>query len=92
MNIDPDKRAVIVGGKPHRLPRRVYDLIEVMAARPGRVWTRGDLMNAVGMPLRNSDRSVDSIVKHARKHLVSLTGRQFIQSMWGVGYYWEDGQ
>ena len=47
MTIDPARRTVDVGGRPVQLTYVEFELLRTLAARPGRVFTRQALLEAV---------------------------------------------
>ena len=66
----------------------VFDLIAHLAAHPGRVFSRQQLMDAIYDDYRVvSDRTVDTHVKNLRRALESAApGESLIESVYGVGY------
>ncbi len=44
LSIDSERREVTVGGKEVALTRSEFDLLAVLASRPGRVWSRSELL------------------------------------------------
>ena len=83
--IDPACRTITIDGNVIRPPRRVFNLCALLAVRPGMVFTRDHIMESLGISLNNYDRSVDVIVKLARRSGVSA-----IKTSWGTGYFWSD--
>ena len=70
-----------------------FRLLHTLARRPGRVFSRGNLLDAVSDRDRDVfDRSIDSHIKNLRRKLAVATGNQdVIQSIYGVGYRLELG-
>jgi two-component system response regulator BaeR len=68
-----------------------FQLLKVLAARPGRIYSRDQLMDAMYRDERVvSDRTVDSHVKKLRKKIAdALPDREIIHSVYGVGYKYE---
>jgi DNA-binding response OmpR family regulator len=83
--IDLEGRTVTTSGQVIRLPRLGFDLCAYLAAHPGAVRTRVQIMDAIGIPADVSDRAVDSHVARARK-----AGVVQIATAAAVGYYWQD--
>jgi hypothetical protein len=83
--VDPHRRTVLVNGQPVRLPRLAFDLVAYLAATPGYVRTRAQIMDAIGTSLNTSERSIDSQLKAVRR-----AGITAIRTDRGVGYYWEE--
>lgn len=67
-----------------------FDLLATLAGRPGRVWTRSQLLDDVwGADFVGDDRIVDSYVKRIRQKL-SKSEIQFIHTAPGIGYSFSD--
>jgi two-component system response regulator BaeR len=80
-----------IGGKDLGLTAVEFQLLKVLAARPGRIYSRDQLMDAMYRDERVvSDRTVDSHVKKLRKKIAeALPDREIIHSVYGVGYKYE---
>ena len=64
-----------------------FDLLRVLMAHPGQVMTREQLLEKVwGTEYFSDTRVVDVHIGHIRKKL----GGKFIETVWGVGYRFED--
>ncbi|RED59198.1 response regulator transcription factor [Cohnella lupini] len=84
-----DSYTTAVDSKPVSLTRREFDLISFLARRPGKVYSREDLISQVwGWDFDGEDRVVDLYVQRIRRKL----GNGDIWSLttvWGVGYKFE---
>jgi len=80
-----------IRGKDLGLTAVEFQLLKVLAARPGRIYSRDQLMDAMYRDERVvSDRTVDSHVKKLRKKIAdALPEREVIHSVYGVGYKYE---
>lgn len=69
-----------------------FRLLETLAAHPGRVFSRAQLLEHLYDDHRVvSDRTVDSHVKNLRRKLAAAApDRDLVQSVYGVGYRLED--
>jgi two-component system response regulator BaeR len=69
-----------------------FKLLAVLAAHPGRIYSRDQLMDQMYRDERIvADRTVDSHVKKLRRKLADVVpGEEFIHSVYGVGYCYED--
>ncbi|MGH7741460.1 MAG: winged helix-turn-helix domain-containing protein, partial [Candidatus Eiseniibacteriota bacterium] len=65
-----------------------FDLLYFLAARPGRVFSRDDLLEHVwGSDRVVDDRSIDSLVSRVRRKIeVDPARPRYIQTVWGAGY------
>lgn len=86
--IDPDAREVSVDGGEVVLTRSEFDLLTVLSRRPGRVWSRYELVTRVqGHEHDSCERAVDAHVKNLRRKLGDdPKAPQFVVTVTGVGY------
>ena len=80
-----------VAGKDLGLTAVEFELLKVLVAHPGRIYTREQLMDMMYRDQRVvSDRTVDSHVKKIRKKISAvLPDREIVHSVYGVGYKYE---
>jgi len=87
--IQSGKHEVTVEGKTVPLTRTEFQILHRLAARPGWVFTRYQLVDAVhGEQHAVSDRSIDVHVAGLRKHLGSCG--HLIETVRGIGYRFKD--
>jgi DNA-binding response OmpR family regulator len=88
LQIDPARRGVERKGTLIEITTLEFDLLHFMASRPGRVYTREELMNHVwGNDRVVDDRSIDSLISRLRRKLEQDPAHpQYIQTVWGAGY------
>jgi two-component system alkaline phosphatase synthesis response regulator PhoP len=86
--LDPPRLAVSRGGVPVDLTPTEFRLLATLAARPGRVFTRAQLLEAVGAEGGESfDRAIDAHVKNLRRKLEPDTRRpRYVLTVYGMGY------
>lgn len=85
VTLDPARRAVTVGGAPVYLTSTEFDLLAHLMGRPGRVFTREELLASVwGYAAHAGTRTVDVHVAQIRAKLGSAAG--VIRTHRGVGY------
>ncbi|CAN5730660.1 beta-lactam response regulator transcription factor BlrA [soil metagenome] len=89
ISIDPEKRSVLCHGKPVELSRLEFDLLAMLLAQRGRVFTRDQILNHA-WPDGGcvTDRTVDAHVKSLRK---KLGDADLVETVRGVGYRLRDG-
>ena len=80
-----------LGGRDLALTAVEYQLLKVLVAHPGRIYTRDQLMDAMYRDERVvSDRTVDSHIKKIRRKIAAVAPeRELIRSLYGVGYKYE---
>jgi two-component system response regulator BaeR len=67
-------------------------LLQLLMKYPGRIFSRDQLMDDIYPDHRLvSDRTIDSHIKNLRRKLVRLSpDREFVRSVYGAGYKFED--
>lgn len=94
MEIDPVKRSISVGETSVDLTRTEFDLLAAMAAHPGRVYSRLQLLEiASGDAFEGYERTIDAHVKNIRRKLgEDPRSPRFVHTVFGVGYKVEASQ
>jgi DNA-binding response OmpR family regulator len=92
VEVDLGRMRVSVGGRPVELTTTEFQLLAVLVREPGRVFTRGQLLDAVhGVAFESYERAVDAHVKNIRKKLEPTPGRpRYLLTVHGVGYRFAD--
>jgi two-component system, OmpR family, alkaline phosphatase synthesis response regulator PhoP len=81
--IDPDKFEVIIDGKEVILAKKEFELLYLLASRPGRVFLRNEILNQIwGNDVIVGDRTIDVHIRKVRQKL----GIDCITTVKGVGY------
>lgn len=89
LEIHPGRRAVLAGGRALELTFTEFQLLTVLARRPGWVFTRSQIVDAVrGSDYPVTDRSVDVHVVGLRKKLGAYG--HYIETVRGVGYRFKE--
>jgi len=88
LEIDLAKRTVVVRGAPVSLTYVEFELLRTMAARPGRVFSRQALLEALwGDYAYREPRTIDVHVRHLREKLEADPREpELILTVRGVGY------
>jgi len=88
LEMDPQQYLALMNGQALSLTPVEFSLLETLAKRPGRVFSREQLMNAMYQDYRVvTDRAVDSHIKNLRRKLdAECDGLNLIESVYGVGY------
>jgi len=89
--IDAESWQASVNGKRLDLTPKEFQLLQALAAKPGRVFSRGQLLDAIyDDNLEVSERAVDSHMKNLRKKLAqAMPDAEPIRSIYGVGFVFE---
>ncbi len=87
VRIDVARREVTVDGEPVHLTTKEFDLLAHMAASPGRIFTREQLLSRVwGYDYEGDGRTVDVHVSWLRGKLRGAGGHNHFRTVRGVGY------
>ena len=86
--INPDSHRAAIGDADLHLTPNEFELLKIMVSRPGRVFTRNDLVSKIqGYDFDGYDRTIDSHIKNLRKKVDELLpGNNIIQTVYGIGY------
>ncbi|TRD10650.1 response regulator transcription factor [Erythrobacter insulae] len=93
LHMDPARHHVLWDGKPVSLTVTEFLILEALAARPGVIKSRNQLMDAAYPDdIFVDDRTVDSHIKRMRRKFRSVD-REFssIETLYGAGYSFNDG-
>ena len=92
IEIDTGKMRVTVAGRPVELTPTEFQLVSTLVAEPGRVFTRGQLLDAVhGIAIESYERAIDAHVKNIRRKIEPRPGSpRYLLTVHGVGYRFSD--
>jgi DNA-binding response OmpR family regulator len=92
LRIDPSRRSVEVRGRPVQLTYVEFELLRTLASRPGRVFSRQALLQALwGGSEYREPRTIDVHVRHLREKLEADPGDPaYILTVRGAGYRFRD--
>lgn len=83
VKIDRDKFMVEIKGEKLLLPKKEFELLELLASRPGKVYTRDQILSIVwGNETIVGERTIDVHIRKLREKL----GDDYIRTIKGVGY------
>ena len=89
MKIDCDSRNLYIAGKEINLTAKEFDLLEMLAVNPGKVYSRDNLLKAVwGQDYSGDGRTVDVHMRRLREKIEDNPSEpKYVHTKWGVGYY-----
>ncbi|MBW2428119.1 MAG: response regulator transcription factor [Deltaproteobacteria bacterium] len=91
LEIHPGRRSVLVSSKPVDLTYTEFQVLYILARRPGWVFTRAQIVDAVrGDHYPVTDRSVDVQIVGLRKKLGACG--KYIETVRGVGYRFRENR
>ena len=88
LTVDPLRRRVTIDGRTVEMTATEFDLLARMAAVPGRVFTRRQLLETIhGVTVDAGERAIDAHVKNLRRKIETDPHRpQRLVTVHGVGY------
>ena len=91
IKISTSRREVLYDNKHvQNITPKEFDLLYTMAQKPKQVFSREQLLESVwGYNYYGEDRTVDAHIKKLRQKLEKV-GANVIQTVWGVGYKFDD--
>ena len=87
--IDCERRRVFSGEKELNLTAKEFDLLELLAMNPNKVYSRENLLNIVwGYEYPGDARTVDVHIRRLREKIEqNPSDPKYVHTKWGVGYY-----
>lgn len=86
IRIDRESYMVYKGDAEISLPRKEFELLSLLASKPGKVFAREEILNRVwGDEVVVGDRTIDVHIRKLREKI----GEDFIKTVKGVGYKFE---
>jgi len=83
ITIDREKYLIVIAGQEIQLARKEFELLSMLAAKPGKVFTREDILNRVwDEDVVVGERTIDVHIRKIREK----TGTDHIKTIKGVGY------
>ncbi len=91
MKIDRESRRVFIEDKEINLTAKEFDLLEILATNPDKVYSREQLLNLVWKYEYAGDaRTVDVHIRRLREKIEKLPSNpKYVFTKWGVGYYFK---
>lgn len=88
ITIDHDQRHAFLNGELLDLRGKEFDLLAQLANRPGRAYTREQLLEHIwGLGFEGDTRVVDVYIRKLREKIeLDPSHPEYIQTVWGVGY------
>ena len=91
LKMDLDSRRLFIAGREINLTAKEFDLLELMALNPGKVYSRENLLNTVwGYEYPGDVRTVDVHIRRLREKIEANPSEpKYVHTKWGVGYYFQ---
>ena len=91
LRLDTDNRRAYIDGREVNLTAKEFDVLELLATNPDKVYSRTDLLSIIwGREYPGDERTVDVHVRRLREKIEASPGDpRYVRTKWGVGYYFE---
>lgn len=92
LKLDCDGRRVYIAGREVNLTAREFDLLELLALNPNKVYSRENLLKLVwGNDYPGDVRTVDVHIRRLREKIESNPSEpKYVHTKWGVGYFFRN--
>ena len=94
LKIEVSKRKVLLDNKRVDLTPKEFDLLHLLAAHPGRTYTREQLLSLLwGYQYNGYEHTVNSHINRLRSKIeTDLSNPKYILTSWGVGYRFNESE
>ncbi len=91
MKIDRENRRVFIEGVEVNLTTKEFDVLELLATNPDKVYSREQLLEIIwGSDYPGDARTVDVHIRRLREKIEKLPSNpKYVYTKWGVGYYFK---
>ena len=87
--VDLSKRTVSCNGQVIPFSRREFELIEFLMTNANQVFDRERIYEKVwGYDAEGDSNVIKEYIRKIRAKLKKASGREYIETVWGVGYKW----
>jgi DNA-binding response OmpR family regulator len=93
LTMDSQRLSVTAEGREiEELTPTEFELLAALAAQPGRVFTRAQLLEAIhGVAFESYERAIDAHIKNIRRKIeLKPADPQHVLTVYGVGYKFSD--
>ncbi|MCI8539227.1 MAG: response regulator transcription factor [Oscillospiraceae bacterium] len=90
--LNPEERTLTAGGQPVNLTAHEFKIVELLAARPKRVFTKQQIYEAVWQEsYAVEDKTIAVHISNIRSKLRRSGTGSYIQTVWGIGFKLSEG-
>ena len=91
LKLDCEGRRVFIAGKEINLTAKEFDVLELLAKNPNKVYSRENLLNLVwGYEDPGDVRTVDVHIRRLREKIEAVpSDPKYVHTKWGIGYYFQ---
>lgn len=91
LRFDKMWKRLYIDGKEINLTGKEYEVLEFLASRPNRIYSRDDLLKEIwGKDYAGEARTVDVHIRRLREKIETDPGDpKYVHTKWGAGYYFQ---
>ena len=91
LKLDCEGRRVFIAGREINLTAKEFDVLELLAKNPNKVYSRENLLNLVwGYEYPGDVRTVDVHIRRLREKIEAVpSDPKYVHTKWGLGYYFQ---
>lgn len=91
LKLDCEGRRVFIAGREINLTAKEFDVLELLAKNPNKVYSRENLLNLVwGYEYPGDVRTVDVHIRRLREKIEAIpSDPKYVHTKWGIGYYFQ---
>ncbi len=91
LRLDTDARRAYISGREINLTAKEFDVLELLASNPNKVYSREGLLTLIwGKDYPGDERTVDVHIRRLREKIEdSPSNPRYVHTKWGVGYYFQ---
>lgn len=91
LKLDCEGRRVFIAGREINLTAKEFDVLELLAKNPNKVYSRENLLNLVwGYEYPGDVRTVDLHIRRLREKIEAVpSDPKYVHTKWGIGYYFQ---
>ena len=87
ITLDTDKHTVSANGKEQKLTRTEFAIMKLLMRDPEQVVAKLTILDRISLDTPDcTEDSLKSHIYNLRRKLKALTGREYISSVWGIGF------
>ena len=87
LSVDTASHEVRAGGKTVQLTRTEYAILKLLIQNPERVLAKSVLLDRIGEDTPDcTESSLKTHISHLRGKLREASGKEYVESVWGIGF------
>lgn len=94
IRLDLEGKRAYIAGIEYNITAKEFEVLEILVGNEGKVYSREELLELIwGKDSRGDVRTVDVHVRRLREKIEPNPGEpKYIQTKWGMGYYFKSGK